>query len=169
MNHFILMIILLVLFIVIMFLTIFLLISYNSFTKLNIFKGESLENINTLYKKRWSLLPTFISAVRNTTNDFPEELEQLIKIKNNLYDKKTEDEKQHLNNQLNTLLSKLLPELKNIYEFSSNKKNSKDTEKFIQINTEIKEAIMEYQNFIKNYKNKVKRFPYSVIAKFTKY
>lgn len=169
MNHFTLMIILLVLFIVIMFLTIFLLISYNSFTKLNIFKGESLENINTLYKKRWSLLPTFISAVRNTTNDFPEELEQLIKIKNNLYDKKTEDEKQHLNNQLNTLLSKLLPELKNIYEFSSNKKNSKDTEKFIQINTEIKEAIMEYQNFIKNYKNKVKRFPYSVIAKFTKY
>ena len=118
-------IILIIIFILLTVIIIILLFKYNDLVKLRIELQNIKDQISLKQKERWDLLPNFISIIRKN-NLAPAYLEDLIKLKNNLYDKKNEEDKKTLNLKLEEILPKLFTELNKI-------KLNDDLQKIIKI------------------------------------
>ena len=155
-------IILIIIFILLTIITIILLIKYNNLVKLRIELQNIKDQISLKQKERWDLLPNFISIIRKN-NLAPAYLEDLIKLKNNLYDKKNEEDKKTLNLKLEEILPKLFTELNKI-------KLNDDLQKIInsiqKVESDLNDSIDTHYKLCTKWNTKLSHFPENIIAKF---
>lgn len=129
---------------------------------------DSFEELDNHFKERWILIPNLISILKRYIKG-DNSLEELIKLRNNLYNKKSKEEKVLINRSLENILTKLLTNLELHQELKVNKNYIDLQNKLKHTEVEIEKSINSYNTLIENYNNKLKTFPSNIIAKILKY
>ena len=73
--------------IVVVSLLIVLLVTYNSFVKLNNKVKEAFSTMDVYLKKRWDLIPNIVEAVKGYANYEESTLKEIIELRNSTYQK----------------------------------------------------------------------------------
>lgn len=162
-----LLLVLLIVFLIITGIIAIFLFKYNKMVKKKIVIMNIKQELDALLRSRWLLLPPFISIIRTYTIEANNYLEDLIKLKNNLYDKKNLEEKKLLNNNLDEILSKLIPKLSSNKELMSNNNYKEILNQLLTTEKEIKNCKELYDEQIRKLELQISSFPDKYIAKYS--
>ncbi len=155
-------------FLIIMTLIIIFLAKYNHLIKLTIDIEKKLDELIYLQKERWNILPDFINTIRSSTNYIPKHLEELIKLKNNLYNNKSEKEKIKLNENLDSVLPDIISELEKIKELNYEGNYQNISKKILKLEGHIQTIKSDYNKKVLSFKKLIKKFPNNYIIKLSK-
>ena len=153
----------------IVFLTLYFLITYNTLVKLNNRVREAFSTMDVYLKKRWDLIPNLVETVKGYAKHEKGTLEEVITLRNSMYDKLTDSEKLKLNSDLSNQISKIMalaesyPNLK----ASDNFKNLNNQLTIVE--EDIANARKYYNGTVRLFNNKVEMFPSNLVAKILGY
>ena len=149
---------------VIILIIIYVFILYNSFISLDNKVKEAFSTMDVYLKKRWDLIPNLVETVKGYAKYEEETLTRVTKLRNNVYNEMTNDEKIINNEELSSDVSKIMalkesyPELKANTNFLDLQSNLKETEDKIQYSRQF------YNDSVLNYNNKIEMFPSNIVA-----
>lgn len=162
------MFLLIFIFLIIVTLTIIFLAKYNHLIKLTIDIEKKLNYLIYLQKERWNILPDFINVIRSSTNYIPKHLEELIKLKNNLYNNKSEKEKIKLNKNLDSILPDIIEELERVEDIYYEENYQNILKKILKLESHIETTKSDYNTKVLSFNKLNKKFPNNYIIKFSK-
>lgn len=162
------MFLLIFIFLIIVTLTIIFLAKYNHLIKLTIDIEKNLNYLIYLQKERWNILPDFINVIRSSTNYIPKHLEELIKLKNNLYNNKSEKEKIKLNKNLDSILPDIIEELERVEDLYYEENYQNILKKILKLESHIETTKSDYNTKVLSFNKLNKKFPNNYIIKFSK-
>ena len=79
--------------IIILICLLYFIIVYNKLIKLNNTVNESFATMDVYLKKRWDLIPNLVNVVKGYAKHEKDTLEEIIKLRNNIYDNMSTEEK----------------------------------------------------------------------------
>ena len=94
--------------IIIVIIVIYAFILYNSFVKLNNKVKEAFATMDVYLKKRWDLIPNIVETVKGYAKHEKDTLEEVAKLRNNVYDNMSNDDKIKTNEQLAEGITKIM-------------------------------------------------------------
>lgn len=162
------MFLLIFIFLIIVTLTIIFLAKYNHLIKQTIDIEKKLNYLIYLQKERWNILPDFINVIRSSTNYIPKHLEELIKLKNNLYNNKSEKEKIKLNKNLDSILPDIIEELERVEDLYYEENYQNILKKILKLESHIETTKSDYNTKVLSFNKLNKKFPNNYIIKFSK-
>ena len=156
---------------IVVVLLLFVLITYNTFIKLNNRVKEAFSTMDVYLKKRWDLIPNIVEVVKGYAKHEKDTLKEVVELRSSVssYDKLSTDEKIKANEQLNSGLTKLFalaeayPDLKANDNFLSLQKD------LTAIEDEIAQSRKYYNAVVREYNNKVQMIPSNIVAKIFGY
>ena len=154
---------------VIIIIVIYAIILFNSFASLDNKVKEAFSTMDIYLKKRWDLVPNLVEVVKSYAKHEKDTLEEITKLRGNIYDDMSNDEKIKTNLKLNRdidnimLLVESYPELK----ASDNFKDLSD--KLVKIEDDIANSRKYYNGTVRIFNNKVEMFPNNIFAKIFGY
>ncbi len=154
---------------VIIIIVIYAIILFNSFSSLNNKVKEAFSTMDIYLKKRWDLVPNLVEVVKSYAKHEKDTLEEVTKLRSNIYDDMSNDEKIKTNLKLNRDIDKIMllveayPELK----ASDNFKDLSD--KLVKIEDDIANSRKYYNGTVRIFNNKVEMFPNNIFAKIFGY
>ena len=104
--------------VVLVIILLFIIIMYNNFVNLNNMVEEAFSTMDVYLKKRWDLIPNLVECVKGYAEHEKNTLEEIVNLRNNVYDNMSNQEKVESDNKLSSRVSKLMllaesyPELK---------------------------------------------------------
>ena len=158
-----------VILVIIAIIVIYVLVSYNSFVKLNNSVKEAFSTMDVYLKKRWDLVPNLVEVVKGYTKHESSVLEQIVKLRNSSYDKMSLTEKINTNQQLSSGISKLMAVAENYPELKASQNFSDLTNQLSKIEDEIANSRKYYNAVVRKLNTKVEMFPSNIIAKMFKF
>lgn len=154
---------------VIILIIIYAFILYNNFISLDNKVKEAFSTMDVYLKKRWDLIPNLVETVKGYAKYEEETLTRVTKLRNNIYNEMTNDEKIINNEELSSDVSKIMA-LKEAYpELKANESFMDLSNKLTKIEDDIANARKYYNGTIRIYNNKVQMFPNNIFAKIFGY
>ena len=154
---------------VIILIIIYAFILYNNFISLDNKVKEAFSTMDVYLKKRWDLIPNLVETVKGYTKYEEETLTKVTKLRNNVYNEMTNDEKIINNEELSSDVSKIMA-LKEAYpELKANENFIDLSNKLTKIEDDIANARKYYNGTVRIYNNKVQMFPNNIFAKIFGY
>ncbi len=148
--------------VVILLITLF--ITYNNFVKLNNKVKEAFATMEVYLKKRWDLIPNIVETVKGYAKHEKETLEEVIKLRNGVYDNMSDKEKISTNTKLASGVNKIMALAETYPELKANE-NFKDlSSQLTKIEDEIANSRKYYNATVRDFNNKVEMFPSNIIA-----
>ena len=154
---------------VIIIIVIYAIVLFNSFANLDNKVKEAFSTMDIYLKKRWDLVPNLVEVVKSYAKYEKDTLEEITKLRSNIYDDMSNDEKIKTNIKLNRDIDKIMlfveayPELK----ASANFKDLSD--KLVKIEDDIANSRKYYNGTVRIFNNKVEMFPNNIFAKIFGY
>lgn len=154
---------------VIVIILVYAIILFNSFSSLDNKVKEAFSTMDIYLKKRWDLVPNLVEVVKAYAKHEKETLEEITKLRGNIYDDMSNDEKIKTNIKLNRDIDKIMllveayPEL----QASDNFKDLSD--KLVKIEDDIANSRKYYNGTVRIFNNKVEMFPNNIFAKIFGY
>ena len=153
--------------VVIMFIAV--LVTFNSFVKLNNKVKEAFSTMDVYLKKRWDLIPNLVETVKGYAKHERNTLEKIIELRLKSYDNMSNDEKLKTNEQLSKGITKIMAVAESYPELKANE-NFKDlSNQLIKVEDDIANSRKYYNGTVRIYNNKVEMFPSNIIAKIFGY
>ena len=154
---------------VIILIIIYAFILYNNFINLDNKVKEAFSTMDVYLKKRWDLIPNLVETVKGYAKYEEETLTRVTKLRNNVYNEMTNDEKIINNEELSSDVSKIMA-LKEAYpELKANENFIDLSNKLTKIEDDIANARKYYNGTVRIYNNKVQMFPNNIFAKIFNY
>lgn len=154
---------------VIILIIIYAFILYNNFISLDNKVKEAFSTMDVYLKKRWDLIPNLVETVKGYAKYEEETLTRVTKLRNNVYNEMTNDEKIINNEELSSDVSKIMA-LKEAYpELKANENFIDLSNKLTKIEDDIANARKYYNGTVRIYNNKVQMFPNNIFAKIFGY
>ena len=154
---------------VIILIIIYVFILYNNFISLDNKVKEAFSTMDVYLKKRWDLIPNLVETVKGYAKYEEETLTRVTKLRNNIYNEMTNDEKIINNEELSSDVSKIMA-LKEAYpELKANESFMDLSNKLTKIEDDIANARKYYNGTVRIYNNKVQMFPNNIFAKIFGY
>ena len=154
---------------VIILIIIYAFILYNNFISLDNKVKEAFSTMDVYLKKRWDLIPNLVETVKGYAKYEEETLTRVTKLRNNVYNEMTNDEKIINNEKLSSDVSKIMA-LKEAYpELKANENFIDLSNKLTKIEDDIANARKYYNGTVRIYNNKVQMFPNNIFAKIFNY
>ena len=154
---------------VIILIIIYAFILYNNFISLDNKVKEAFSTMDVYLKKRWDLIPNLVETVKGYAKYEEETLTKVTKLRNNVYNEMTNDEKIINNEELSSDVSKIMA-LKEAYpELKANENFIDLSNKLTKIEDDIANARKYYNGTVRIYNNKVQMFPNNIFAKIFGY
>lgn len=154
---------------VIILIIIYAFILYNNFISLDNKVKEAFSTMDVYLKKRWDLIPNLVETVKGYAKYEEETLTRVTKLRNNVYNEMTNDEKIINNEELSSNVSKIMA-LKEAYpELKANENFIDLSNKLTKIEDDIANARKYYNGTVRIYNNKVQMFPNNIFAKIFNY
>ena len=154
---------------VIILIIIYAFILYNNFISLDNKVKEAFSTMDVYLKKRWDLIPNLVETVKGYAKYEEETLTRVTKLRNNVYNEMTNDEKIINNEELSSNVSKIMA-LKEAYpELKANENFIDLSNKLTKIEDDIANARKYYNGTVRIYNNKVQMFPNNIFAKIFDY
>lgn len=154
---------------VIILIIIYAFILYNNFISLDNKVKEAFSTMDVYLKKRWDLIPNLVETVKGYAKYEEETLTRVTKLRNNVYNEMTNNEKIINNEELSSDVSKIMA-LKEAYpELKANENFIDLSNKLTKIEDDIANARKYYNGTVRIYNNKVQMFPNNIFAKIFNY
>ena len=154
---------------VIILIIIYAFILYNNFISLDNKVKEAFSTMDVYLKKRWDLIPNLVETVKGYAKYEEETITRVTKLRNNVYNEMTNDEKIINNEELSSNVSKIMV-LKEAYpELKANENFIDLSNKLTKIEDDIANARKYYNGTVRIYNNKVQMFPNNIFAKIFGY
>ncbi len=154
---------------IIVIIIICLLVIINSLIKAKNRVNEAFSTMDIYLKKRWDLIPNLVETVKEYAKHEKNTLQEIVSLRNAVYDNLDNDSKIKTNNQINAPLSKLIALAESYPELKANENFVKLSQELIQIEDEIAESRKYYNATVKEYNNKIEMIPSNIVAKFLGY
>ena len=149
---------------VIIIIIIYALVQYNSFVKLNNKVREAFSTMDVYLKKRWDLIPNIVETVKGYAKHEKDTLQEVIELRNGVYDKMSDDEKIKTNEQLSNNINRMMALAESYPELKASD-NFKDLSKQLtKVEDDIANSRKYYNGVVRIYNNKVEMFPSNVFA-----
>ena len=137
---------------------------YNSFVKLNNKVKEAFSTMDVYLKKRWDLIPNIVETVKGYAAHEKDTLKEVIELRNNTYEKMSDDEKIKANAQLSGGISKIVALSESYPDLKANE-NFKDlSNQLAKVEEDIANARKYYNGVVRMFNDKVEMFPSNIIA-----
>lgn len=158
-----------VVFILVVIIFLYALVLFNNFVKLSNKVDEAFSTMDIYLKKRWDLIPNIVETVKGYTKHEENTLSEVVKLRNNIYDKMSNDDKIKTNEELSKGISKIVALVEAYPDLKAND-NFKDLSKQLtKVEEDIANARKYYNGVIREYNNKVEMFPSNIFAKMYGY
>ncbi len=149
---------------IIILIIIYALALYNSFVKMNNRVKEAFSTMDIYLKKRWDLIPNLVETVKGYAKHEKDTLKEVIELRNNIYDKMSNEEKIKTNEQLSNSINKIMA-LAEAYPNLKANENFKDLSKQLaKVEDDIANSRKYYNGVVRIYNNKVEMFPSNIFA-----
>lgn len=154
---------------VIIIIVIYAIILFNSFSSLNNKVKEAFSTMDIYLKKRWDLVPNLVEVVKSYAKHEKDTLEEVTKLRGNIYDDMSNDEKIKTNLKLNRDIDKIMLLVESYPELKASD-NFKDlSDKLVKIEDDIANSRKYYNGTVRIFNNKVEMFPNNIFAKIFGY
>ena len=149
---------------IIILIIIYALALYNSFVKMNNRVKEAFSTMDIYLKKRWDLIPNLVETVKGYAKHEKDTLKEVIELRNNIYDKMSNEEEIKTNEQLSNSINKIMA-LAEAYPNLKANENFKDLSKQLaKVEDDIANSRKYYNGVVRIYNNKVEMFPSNIFA-----
>ncbi|MDD2376520.1 MAG: LemA family protein [Clostridia bacterium] len=145
--------------------SIYLFLTYNVFIKLNNLVKEAFATMDVYFKKRWDLIPNIVETVKGYSMHEKETLEKVVKLRSEVYDNMSLNEKINTNEQLTKDISKLMMLVENYPDLKANQNFLELSKQLIKIEDDIANSRKYYNAVVRNLNNIVEMFPSNLVAK----
>ena len=143
--------------------------TYNSFVKLNNKVEEAFSTMDVYLKKRWNLIPNIVETVKGYANYEKKALEEVINLRNDVYDKMLTNDKIDVNNKLSQEISKLMAIAESYPELKANESFKDLSCQLTKIEDDIANARKYFNGTVRIFNDKVQMFPNNIIARIFGY
>lgn len=150
--------------ILLLILVAYVIVMYNSFVKTNILVEEAFSTMDVCLKKRWDLIPNLVEVVKGYAKHEKTTLEELVNLRNGIYDDLSNSEKINTNVKINESLSKIMVIVENYPELKANENFLDLSKQLVLVEDEISKSRRYYNAVVKNYNNKVRLIPSNLVA-----
>lgn len=140
-------------------------VTYNKFMKLNNRVKESFATMDVYLKKRWDLIPNVVEVVKGYAKHEKDTLKEIVAIRNEDYDKMSQDEKIKTNKQINRGISKLMALVENYPDLKASESFLMLSQKLSSIEDEIAQSRKYYNAVVRDFNDKVEMIPSNIVAK----
>lgn len=138
--------------------------SYNSLVSKEEAVDAQSSNVSTMLQRRADLIPNLVNTVKGYAKHEQEAIDKVTKARENLMGAKTIEEQSKANDELSTSLKGLMIVVENYPDL-------KASQNFIQLQDElagtenrIATARKDYNDVVKEYNTKIKKFPTNLLA-----
>lgn len=150
--------------IIIVIIVIYAFILYNSFVKLNNKVKEAFATMDVYLKKRWDLIPNIVETVKGYAKHEKDTLEEVTKLRNNVYDNMSNDDKIKTNEQLAEGITKIMA-LAEAYPDLKASESFKDlSRQLTKAEDDIANSRKYYNGVVRMFNNKVEMVPNNIFA-----
>lgn len=139
-------------------------ITFNSLIKLNNKVKEAFSTMDIYLKKRWDLIPNIVEIVKGYSSHEKDTLENIVKLRNNVYDNISIDSKIKTNLALNKRINELMILVENYPELKANLQFLNLSKELTKVEDEIAQARKYYNAVVRIFNNKVEMFPSNIVA-----
>ena len=154
---------------VIIIIVIYAIVLFNSFASLDNKVKEAFSTMDIYLKKRWDLVPNLVEVVKAYAKHEKDTLEEITKLRGNIYDDMSNDEKIKTNLKLNRDIDNIMLLVESYPELQASD-NFKDlSDKLVKIEDDIANSRKYYNGTVRIFNNKVEMFPNNIFAKIFGY
>ncbi len=154
---------------IIILIVIYILSLYNSFINLNNKVSEAFSTMDVYLKKRWNLIPNIVEIVKGFSKYEKDTLEEIIKLRNDIYDKMSDEKKITTNEQISDQIIKIMSLVEAYPDIKANENFQDLSDKLTKIEDEIANSRKYYNGVVRIYNNKVEMFPNNILARLFGY
>lgn len=144
-------------------------IVYNSLIKLDNKVNEAFATMDVYLKKRWDLVPNLVETVKGYSKHEKDTLEQILKIRNSVYDNISNDNKIKTNEALTSNIARIMLLAESYPELKADEHFLELSKELTNVENEIAQARKYYNAVVRLFNNKVEMFPSNLIAGITGY
>ena len=149
---------------IIVLLIVFFVGQYNGFVGASEEVDNKFATIDTQLQRRVDLIPNLVNTVKGFTDHETEVLSLVTNARAKLAGASTVEEKSNANDELSSALSRLLVVVENYPDIKSSANFTQVQDELAGTENRIATARKDYNDAVKNYNLKIKRFPGNIIA-----
>lgn len=138
--------------------------SYNSIVTLEENVNSEFSNVSVMLERRADLIPNLVSTVKGYASHEQAAIDSVTKAREKLLQAKTIEEKGEANNELTSALNALMVIVENYPDLKANQNFIQLSDELAGTENRIATARRDYNNAVKAYNSKVKKFPTNLIA-----
>ena len=154
---------------IVLLISIYILLSYNGFIKLDNKVKEAFSTMDVYLKKRWDLIPNLVETVKGYAKHEKSTLEEVIKLRNDTYDNMTTEEKLKTNEELTSRIGKIMLLAEAYPELKASENFKELSKQLVKLEDEIAQSRKYYNAVVRLFNNKVEMFPSNLMAKLFGY
>ena len=137
---------------------------YNSIVTLEENVNSEFSNVSVMLERRADLIPNLVSTVKGYASHEQAAIDSVTKARENLLQAKTIEEKGEANNELTSALNALMVIEENYPDLKANQNFIQLSDELAGTENRIATARRDYNDAVKAYNSKVKKFPTNLIA-----
>ena len=137
---------------------------YNSLVGINENVENQRANIDTMLQRRVDLIPNLVNTVKGYAEHEKEVIEDVRNAREKLAGAASMEEKADADNQLSGALSRLLMVVENYPDLKANQQFIALSDELAGTENRIAVARKDYNDAVKNYNQKIRRFPSNIFA-----
>ena len=150
---------------IVVLLLIYVLIVYNNFVKLKNKVKEAFSTMDVYLKKRWDLIPNIVETVKAYSQYEKDALREVVELRNNTYDKMSDEDKIKTNEQLSSGIQKIMALAEAYPDLKASQNFQNLSNQLAKIEEDIANARKYYNGVVRIYNDKVEMFPSNILAK----
>ncbi|MBR3152443.1 MAG: LemA family protein [Clostridia bacterium] len=140
-------------------------LTFNKLVKASNMNSEAFSNVDTALKKRYDLIPNLENIVKGYTSHEKNTLEDIAKIRSNLSNKMTVDERQKAEDKYSSVIKDVFVSVENYPELKASENFLEFQKALVKIEEDIEMARRYYNGTTRNYNILVEQFPTNILAK----
>ena len=149
---------------IVVILTIYVIATFNGLTQTRNRVDEAFATMDVYLKKRWDLIPNLVETVKGYMAHEKSTLKEIVELRNNVYDKMTEEDKVDVNNKLTQGISKLFALAESYPDLKANQNFMDLSAQLAKVEDDIANSRKYYNGAVRNLNDKVQMFPGNMIA-----
>ena len=144
-------------------------ITINTLIKLSNKVDEAFSTMDVYLKKRWDLIPNLVDVVKGYMSHEKDTLEEIIKLRNCVYDNMDNEQKMAVNSKLIQNVSRLIALTENYPELKASENFNGLSNQLVSVENDIVNSRKYFNAVVRLYNNKVEMIPSNIIAKIMGY
>lgn len=138
--------------------------SYNSLVGLSENVDNEFSNVSVMLERRADLIPNLVNTVKGYASHEEKVINSITTARENLLGAKTIEEKGKANNELTSALNALMVIVENYPDLKANQNFIQLSDELAGTENRIATARRDYNDAVKTYNSKVKKFPTNLFA-----